>query len=322
MNLKPKIRALLIGAGPMAVEYSKVLTAMKIPTIIVGRGIESAKNFERITGLNVYIGGINKWLNENDDHPNYAIVAVSGTELGNVARSLLKNGFKKILLEKPGGVDYEDIKSLAKDVKKYKADVVLGYNRHFYSSVLKAQEFIKNDGGVSSFYFEFTEWSHVVEKLKKDKEIKNHWLLHNSTHVIDLAFYLGGLPERINCYKSGEFSWHPVGAIFTGAGITKNGALFAYHSNWDAPGRWGVEILTKNNRLILRPLEKLKVQKRGNIIIEEVDIDDALDIKFKPGLYREVSAFLSEDYKEFIDIHQQVKHLKYFEMITKGQPKL
>ncbi|MFX0025165.1 MAG: Gfo/Idh/MocA family oxidoreductase [Candidatus Hermodarchaeota archaeon] len=319
MSLKSKISTLLIGAGPMAAEYSKVLTAMEIPTILVGRGKESAQKFKEITGLNVYLGGIDKWLKSNNNYPNYAIVAVSGTELSNVTRSLLKSGFKKILLEKPGGLNYEDIKSLALDVKKYKADVVLGYNRHFYSSVLKAQELIKNDGGVNSFYFEFTEWSHVIEKLEKHKEIKSHWLLHNSTHVIDLAFYLGGLPERINCYKSGGFKWHPDGAIFTGSGITKNGALFAYHSNWDAPGRWGVEILTKNNRLIFRPLEKLKIQKRGSIAIEEVDIDDDLDIKFKPGLYREVSAFLSENYKEFIDIHQQVKHLKYFEMINKGQ---
>jgi len=321
MSLKPEISTLLIGAGPMAVEYSRVLTAMEIPTIIIGRGKESAQKFEEITGLNVYLGDIDKWLNKNNNYPKYAIVAVSGTELGNVTRSLLKRGFKKILLEKPGGLNYEDIKSLAKDVQKHKANVLLGYNRHFYSSVLKAQEFINKDGGISSFYFEFTEWSHVIEKLEKDKEIKRRWLLHNSTHVIDLAFYLGGFPEKINCYKSGGFKWHPDGAIFTGAGITKNGALFAYHSNWDAPGRWGVEILTKNNRLIFRPLEKLKIQKRGSVTIEEVDIDDDLDTKFKPGLYREVSAFLSEDYKEFIDIHQQVKHLKYIEMITKGQSK-
>jgi len=318
MNLKPKISALLIGAGPMAVEYAKVLTAMEIPTIIVGRGIESAQKFEERTGLNAYTGGINKWLKENNRYPNYAIVAVSGTELGNVTRSLLKNGFKKILLEKPGGLDYEDIKSLSKHVERYKADVLLGYNRHFYSSVLKSQELIKNDGGVSSFYFEFTEWSHVIEKLEKDKEIKTHWLLHNSTHVIDLAFYLGGLPEKINCYKSGRLEWHPDGAIFTGAGSTKNGALFAYHSNWDAPGRWGLEILTKNYRLIFKPLEKLKIQKKGSTTIEEVKIDDELDVKFKPGLYREVQAFMNDNYERFVDIHQQVKHLKYFEMITKG----
>ncbi|MFW9947292.1 MAG: Gfo/Idh/MocA family oxidoreductase [Candidatus Odinarchaeota archaeon] len=318
MSLKPNLSALLIGAGPMAVEYARVLTAMEISTIIVGRGIESAQKFEELTGLNVYLGGINKWLNENSNYPNYAIVAVSGTELGNVTRSLLKNGFKKILLEKPGGLDYEDIKSLANDVKRHNADVVLGYNRRFYSSVLKAQELIKNDGGVSSFYFEFTEWSHVIEKLDKDKEIKNHWLLHNSTHVIDLAFYLGGLPEKINCYKSGRLEWHSDGAIFTGAGITKNGALFAYHSNWDAPGRWAVEILTKNYRLIFKPLEKLRIQKKGSITIEEVTLDDELDVKFKPGLYREVQAFINDNFERFVDIHQQVKHLKYFEMITKG----
>ena len=204
-------------------------------------------------------------------------------------------------------------------MEKYKADVYIGYNRRFYSSVLKAQEYINNDGGVSSFYFEFTEWSHIIEKLEKDKEIKSRWLLHNSTHVIDLAFYLGGLPEKVNCYKAGGFEWHTDGAIFTGAGITKNGVLFAYHANWDAPGRWGLQILTKNHRLIFRPLEKLKIQKKGSISIEDVDINDELDLKFKPGLYREVKAFLSNDFEKFVNIHQQVEHLKYYETIAKGQ---
>jgi hypothetical protein len=32
--------------------------------------------------------------------------------------------------------------------------------------------------------------------------------------------------------------------VFAGAGVADNDALFSYHANWAAPGRWCVEILT------------------------------------------------------------------------------
>jgi len=316
-NLEKK-DILLIGAGPMAISYAQLLQGMKFSFVVVGRGEESAKIFHDNTNIKVKTGGIDKWLSENKIYPKYAIVAVTGTQLGNVARTLIKYGFKNILLEKPGGIDNKDIKKVAEVAKEAGSKVLLGYNRRFYASTLKAKEIIEEDGGVNSYYFEFTEWPHTIVPLPKDPEIKKRWILHNSTHVIDMAFYLGGTPEEIQSYSRGKFDWHPNGTIFTGAGVSKNGALFSYHSNWDAPGRWGVEILTQNHRLIFRPLEKLQIQKLRSVAIEEVKIDDQIDIDFKPGLYRQVEAFLNGDISKFIDIHQQAARLEIFDVICKG----
>lgn len=309
---------LLVGAGQIAIGYSKVLIEMNRSFIVIGRGEISAQKFEKATSIKVTTGGIDKWLSKTNECPKYAIVAVSGEELGRVSRLLIEKGIKKILLEKPGGLNNEDIKLVAKKAKVNNADVVLGYNRHFFASVIKAKEIIAEDNGVVSFTFEFSEWSHVIENLKKSEKIKKLWLLHNSTHVIDLAFFLGGEPEKIACFSAGELIWHSSGAIFTGAGTTKNGQLFSYHSNWDAPGRWGVEILTKEHRLIFRPLEKLQIQKRKSITIKETEIDDSLDKKFKPGLYKQVDAFLNDDYKNFINIYEHIKRLKFYHAISKG----
>jgi len=44
----PKI--LLVGAGNMAREYAKVLKAQKVPFVVVGRGTNSARDFENTTG--------------------------------------------------------------------------------------------------------------------------------------------------------------------------------------------------------------------------------------------------------------------------------
>ncbi|MFX1443657.1 MAG: Gfo/Idh/MocA family protein [Promethearchaeota archaeon] len=316
-NFKNK-EILLIGAGPMAVSHAQVLKGMNLSFKVVGRGEESAKLFYDQTNINVIKGGIENWLSENEDYPEYAIVAATGTQLGKVTRILIEHGINKILLEKPGGLDYDDIRSVSEIGKKYNANVLLGYNRRFYSSVIKAKEIILDDGGVTSFFFEFTEWPHTIVPLKKDIEEKKRWVLHNSSHVIDLAFYLGGEPKEIISYVKGGFNWHPDGTIFTGAGVSRNGALFSYHSNWDAPGRWGIEILTQKHRLFFRPLEKLHIQELKSVAINEVKIEYELDFKYKPGLYRQLKAFLEDDSSNFINIHQQASRLDIIETISRG----
>ena len=316
-SLKDK-EILLIGAGPMAISHAQVLQGMNLKFIVVGRGEQSAHLFQDEMKINVVTGGIDKWLSKNSIYPEYAIIAVTGTQLGNVTRIIIEHGVKNILLEKPGGLDNKDIRSVAKSAAKFNSNVLLGYNRRFYASVLKAKEIIEDDEGINSFYFEFTEWPHTIVPLKKNPEIKKRWVLHNSSHVIDLAFYLGGEPEEIHSYTKGGFDWHPDGSIFTGAGISKSGNLFSYHSNWNAPGRWGVEILTQRHRLIFRPLEKLKIQKLKSVAFEEVKIDDQLEIKFKPGLYRQTIAFLEGDTSNFINIHKHSSRLEIFDCICKG----
>ena len=129
--------------------------------------------------------------------------------------------------------------------------------------ILQLKELIKRteeEGGITSIDFEFTEWSFQISKLKKNVEIKNHWFLGNSTHVIDLAFYLVGLPkeESFCTYIDGKLNWHESGARYCGAGISQKGIILSYHADWTSPGRWGLEINTSQSRYILRPLEKLQ----------------------------------------------------------------
>lgn len=283
----------LIGAGYMAIEYAKVLQGMNIPFKVVGRGIKSAMNFEKKTGLAVQTGGVNNFLEQTKELPFVAIVAVSVEQLATATLLLLKKGVKRILVEKPAGLNLEEIGELNCEAKKCKADIFVAYNRRFYASTLKAKEIINEDGGVASFNFEFTEWSHIIKDFKILDIVKKHWFLANSTHVVDLAFFLGGVPKEIKCYTTGGLSWHPAASIFCGAGVTEQNSLFSYHSNWEAPGRWGVEVLTKKHRLILRPLENLYIQKIGSLNYEEVILDDKLDHDFKPGLYKQVENFIN-----------------------------
>jgi len=321
MTTIPSPKILLVGAGYMAMEYAKVLKSLKKSFLVVGRSEESALDFEKATGVSAAAGGIENWLKQENhlgarllSQLRAAIIATNEDQLGLSARLLIQRGVKSILLEKPGGLNRTDLEKTKKLATEKKVEIFVAFNRRFYASTFKAQEIIKKDGEATSFKFDFTERSNLIEKSDKSVAVKREWLLANSSHVIDLAFFLGGKPKKINSYKTGKLNWHPNGSIYAGSGISQSGALFSYHANWESAGRWEIEIMTPKHKLIFKPLEQLQIQKIGSMAVKELPINDKLDMEFKPGLYRLVKSFLT-DQKNLPTIAEQMENLKYYELI-------
>ncbi|HAT6361422.1 TPA: gfo/Idh/MocA family oxidoreductase [Legionella pneumophila] len=306
----------ILGAGPMACEYSKVLHSLQIPFTVIGRSQTSIINFQNTTGFTAIAGGYENYFTNHQHSFSHAIIAVGEKQLGAATRAAIQAGIPSILVEKPGGIDSEDIRLVADTAKLNQAHVYVGYNRRFYASVEKAKSIIEEDGGLLSFNFEFTEWGHIIADLKKEEGVKENWFLANSSHVIDLAFYIGGTPKVLNSYTSGSLTWHPNAAIYAGSGITEKGALFSYQANWQAPGRWALEFLTKKHRLYFKPIEKLQIQNLGSVALEEVALDDSLDYDFKPGLFKQTQAFMSTP-ESLPSIEEQVNMLSWYEQINK-----
>ena len=304
---------LLIGAGPMAVDHSKVLDALNVEYTVIGRSKNSAMKFESATGHRVVQGGLAKYISSVDQVPNQAIVSVGVEELAESTKLLILKGVKYILLEKPAGLTIKEITDLSKVAKNYNATVYVAYNRRFFSSVLNAQKIIQEDGGVQNFTFEITEWGHTIEPLEKAPGVKENWFLGNTSHIVDLAFHLGGLPKSINCYTSGKLPWHNRSAIFAGSGESQNGALFSYQGNWGAPGRWSLDIITQRHRLIFKPLEKLQIQQLGSIAIEEILLDDKLDHNYKSGLYMQFKSFIQGANNNLCSLEEHVKNCLFYE---------
>ena len=190
----------LIGAGNMAQDYIQVLKALNVDFTVLGRGQITAQKCEEETGCKVVLGGLDQFLATQPKACSHAIVSVGVEKLYETTKELLKYGVTKILVEKPAGLLSQEFNNLVQITQKRNANVFVAYNRRFYASVLKAQEIIKDDGGVTSFNFEFTEWGHVIAPIKKGKGVKERWFLSNSTHVVDLAFFLGGKPKDICCF--------------------------------------------------------------------------------------------------------------------------
>ncbi|MGE4430282.1 MAG: Gfo/Idh/MocA family protein [Sphingobium sp.] len=310
---------LLVGTGAMAGAYAKVLKAIGQPFVAAGRGSERAEAFAREWDVETGHGPLIEQLGRFQSIPDTAIVAVSATNLAEVTKELIAAGVGRLLVEKPVALNQNDAATLGILAEDKGAEIYVAYNRRFYASVDAAREIIDADGGVLSFKFDFTEARTRIEALNKDPAELANWLYGNSTHVIDLAFFLGGHPQTLVAQSRGGLGWHPSGAIFTGCGTTDKGADFSYHANWLAPGRWGVEVMTAKSRLILQPMEQLMMQNLQSFAVENIAIDDALDRDFKPGLYRQTEAFLSrKPDSRLMSLSEQIKAFEHYTAIRDG----
>jgi len=304
---------LIVGCGAMAKEYVKILQAMDVSIVVVGRSSTGAEIFKRDTGVAALPGGLEANIGKlNIASFTHCIVATNVTQLYCNVRSLLFAGAKKILVEKPFVLDQESLDDAYRLAKERSAEVFIAYNRRFFSSVIKAREIIEADGGLEMVKFDFTEWAHVVEGLEKEPYEKARWLLANSTHVIDLAFHFAGTPKELAAYRGGALTWHPSAKVFSGAGISQQDVLFSYGSDWGSAGRWWLELYTPLRKLRLCPMEKLMETLKGTLIEKEIITVCELEKNFKPGLYRQAKCFLSADSMELCTLSELQAKFPYY----------
>jgi len=309
----------LIGAGSIAVEHARVMTALGVDFAVVGRGERSGHEFTEKTGIPVETGGLAKAL-ENGTFPQIAVLALPVADLADAALPLIKAGVQRLLLEKPGSLSVDSLIDIRESASASGCRVSIAYNRRFYESTRELSQMIKVDGGVTSVSFEFNEPKRLFQSDSYPEEVRRKWFLANSTHVVDLVFHLCGNPTDWRSWSSGSLTGHPTSARFAGAGTLESGALFSYLSDWEGPGRWGIEIMTVNHRLILRPMEKLHVMRHGSFDVEEVDIDDTLDVDFKPGFFRQMEVFLNEEHWQLCSIEEHVKNMDTYSVIANYGP--
>lgn len=303
-------KLLVIGAGGMAKSYNDVLQHFDVDYEFVCRSEASSQAFFEATGIRPISGGLTHYLAGHN--PDYAIVATGVEQLANMTSLLLDSGVKNILIEKPGALYSSQLSNLQKKAKEQGAEVYIAYNRRFYASVEALVNHIADDGGLQSIHFDFTEWADRIAPLEKGEGVKENWVLSNSTHVIDLAFYLAGKPSSMSSFVDGGFDWHLTANRFVGSGITENNVLFSYRADWDSQGRWGITAYTKHHSYALCPLEGLTRISRNSVAIEQMDIDDTMDKKFKPGLYRQVEHFLTGHTGILSTLDDQINSFPHF----------
>jgi len=310
---------LLVGAGAMAIHYASVLDAMGREFVVLGRGQGSADAFRTAVGVTPTTGPLEEQLGQLAVVPAEAIVTVNAMHLAEVTVAVARAGAKRILVEKPAALDAGEVQSLLDVAAETGAEIRVAYNRRFLASVIAARQMIAEDGGVLSVKFDFSEPARRIGAMGKPQRELDAWFFANSTHVVDLAFSFVGPVDLAAGAVAGGVDWHPSGGVFAGFARSVDGALLSWHANWAGPGRWGVEVITPERRLILRPLEGLSIQDQSSFAEQAVDIDLGPDAEFKPGLYRQVQAFLTGEGAEYLpDIAEHAQQWPLYEAVCTG----
>jgi N-acetylneuraminate synthase len=296
----------VVGTGYMAKEYVKSLLKLNKNIIVIGNTKKTCEDFEKLFNINVISGGFEQY--KFREEPNFVIIATPIDSLINHMKIAISNNAKNILVEKPAGLDYNELNDVLKLADK--TNIRVAYNRRFHASVLKAKEIIKNDGGVTSFKFDFTELVDRIDFKKFSKDVLNKWIISMSSHLIDLAFFLVGKNVIFdNIAQFGKLAWHKY-SIYSGSGTCDN-IPFVFNANWNSAGRWKLEINTKNNLLLFCPLEKLQITKRNCLNPEPVIIDTSDELEIKHGVYLQTKCFLEDPNNEnLLSLKEQYDNIK------------
>jgi predicted dehydrogenase len=311
------VRCLVIGIGKMGQAHLQSLIDLDLGALAAYSPSDSRKKTVKLfSEIQYYSGDLADALRAFA--PSHVIVASPVETLAPNAMLAMEIGIKNILIEKPAALNIDEGTLLKKTAILYGADVYVGYNRRFYSSIRTALSLISEAGErIESSVLEFNEVVASNEGPTGQKEsVRARWLLANSLHVLDSAFFPIGYPDvgRSHFCRSGTIGWHPSGQVFVGSGLTTSGVPFAYHANWAGPGRWGFEWVTPSARYIFRPLEQLSVMRRSSFNLETITINDEFDRRYKPGVFLQNRCFLTAP-QNLVSLDQALQLLKVGEIV-------
>ena len=305
---------LIIGGGYMGKEYARALEELGISDVtIISKSPKKSSDFSKKFSYSILDGGFEKQL-QTLNKKDLVIVTTPIELLVPVTKLAIKTGQTTILLEKPGSLFHQELSSLDKMINTQK--IRIAYNRLLYTNFHKLKQLVKNEGGIISSKFDFTEWTHKISFDKHQENIYKFWGISNSLHVINMAFELIGMPKEINSFQSGSLDWHPSGSIFTGTGISVKNIPFSYNANWKSTGRWMIEIMTKENSYRLMPLEKIFVCKRGMLEWELVNFETSFP-DLKPGIAEEIVTMLDNKLEDGIGMITIQKAIEYNKLAEK-----
>ena len=173
-----------------------------------------------------------------------ALIIASSTEsmLGLVAAAATTD--KPVLAEKPIGRTSSSLEPLLTSTE----NVLVGFNRRFYSSVQEAKLFISS-GAPCLLHLELPE-SVLVDNKTGLRDLSR--VATNSTHGLDLINYITGGLTIESVYAVGVAD-DKQGRVLIAK--SQRGDLCSVSANWNAPANFSLTIDRGDERFELRPLE-------------------------------------------------------------------
>ena len=300
---------LVFGSSLMAEEYLKVIKGLEHNAIIIGRNPEKAKELAEKYNFTGFGDSTNSLDKIDCNKIDLVIVASAIESLKEITIECMKKGLNNILIEKPGALNLKELQEI--EGQQEEQNLRIAHNRRFHNSVILLKKHIEIDGGPTGCFFDFTEREKDLVNSKKDKEVIERWGFANSTHVIDTAFHLIGLPTEISTDQGSSWNIHPSGITFVGHGKSDK-CLFSYFASWRSGGRWNVEISTLKGRYKLSPLETLQFCEKDQFNWIDLEIENKDDEDYKPGLLKMVKSMLekNEEIQNLPSIKEEIETCK------------
>jgi len=280
--MKKKLNFTFIGAGPTMEKHLLALKAIKKYNIelsgIYSRTYIKAKKLKKKYNiLHVYKNITDMFKKTN---PDVVLLVVSVENVKKILFKLVKFNCK-IFVEKPVGINLIETLKIKNKIKTKINDIYVGLNRLQYSSTINLLRLIKKDN--SKRIINIFDQQKFTENIKLSKNL----MFTNSIHL----FCYCPLLARGNIIKIENIlleKKHIIKKI-----IYSSGDIIFFHSLWNKPGPWKIEISTNNNYYKLSPLENLFVKKSNKLFFREVKMSN-YDKKYKPGFKLQLEKFIEK----------------------------
>lgn len=200
---------------------------------------------------------------------------------------------KPILIEKPVSINSIKLKKFSKVSPQ---NVMVGYNRRYYSTIQIAKNFILNKKFVRASM-------ELPEKVSSNLNDPYYYLRVNSTHGVDILNYLfNGVKIEYSTTASFSNPFFGRNAILR----SSKGHLIDLKLNWNSPANFSLSLDDSKQRLHLSPLEKfilyegikIKLPTKNYPIrqylpkkIDDGSVFDSSLSDFKPGFFQQAKEF-------------------------------
>jgi|TARA_Y100000034_G_scaffold128652_1_gene183676 predicted dehydrogenase len=284
------IRIGVLGTGDIAVKHLEVFSELDVEIVATYNRTKSrAEKLSEKFRLGKIYDDYKLMLEENKF--DALCVFVASNIIKEVTLDCLDYNVP-ILMEKPAGISVNQGNEILNKTKEKNIPVMVGFNRRFMSTIMKAKEEIDE---LISINVEAPErWTQIKQKPKFNKEILASWFYINGCHCLDLMKYFGGKVKTVNS-NSEHQKYYRANIEF------EKGVLGQYQSVYDNPGNWNVTLITKTKKISLNPLEKISITTKDGNQVHELS---ELDTKFKPGFFLQNKYFIESIVKNKEQISQ------------------
>ena len=237
------------------------------------------------------------------EKPDAFWIVVSWNAVHRLLLPMLKIG-TPCFFEKPVALSSAFLENVIGEIPSFIPNARVGYNRRFYDFVPKIKRYIEQLG-LRAAEVHIPEQTQTMSSGMKESLLPYLWL-YSSSHLLDLLLYLVGPLEVVTLVHGSD------------SDKTRNGYLASCHAlltavrsnapvhlsvEWDTPQNAGLTLYCGNLRIVVSPLEHMRIYKGLKITesssakpirdFEPILIEEEyVDLSFKPGFLLQTADFL------------------------------